>query len=194
MITREEFHQYLKDSIYFNNYKTLLSADGKYFEALYFIFTKKPKLTLEYGGGASTFIIGKLLKELNYGGKIIGFEDQKKYYDIHVDNGHNIDNNIIHTPEYKINGKKFTYVHDLEPYKDVDFVILDGPDYRNYGDALGVTDNLELLVNYTGREIPYFMDGRTGCVKYYKELGYTLEQKDLKNREENRWRLKNLSL
>ena len=60
----------------------------------------------------------------------------------------------------------------MEPYKDVDFMIIDGPDYRLYGDKLGVTTNLELLVNYTNKKIPYFIDGRSGTVEYYQSIGY----------------------
>ena len=79
----------------------------------------------------------------------------------------------------EINGKFFTYIHDLEPYKDVDFIIIDGPDQRVSNTE--VTLNLELFVKYLKKEIPYFMDGRSGSVDYYKdEKGYKLEVVDIK--------------
>ena len=101
-------------------YQGIFGDDGKYFAVISYIINNKPKLILEYGGGKSTFIISKILKELNYGGKIVAFEDLKKYYDLHENQGYNLDNNIVYTPESKIDGEFFTYIHDLEPYKDVD--------------------------------------------------------------------------
>jgi hypothetical protein len=170
---------FIYNSPNFKVYCGILGKDGKYFSALEYIIANKPKLILEYGGGQSTFIIGTLLKELNYGGKIISFEDSKKYYDYHVAEGYNTNNNIIYNPECEINGKFFTYIHDLEPYKDVDFIIIDGPDQRVSNTE--VTLNLELFVKYLKKEIPYFMDGRSGSVDYYKdEKGYKLEVVDIK--------------
>ena len=169
-------------------YRGILGKDGKYFSVLDYIIANKPKLILEYGGGQSTFIIGLLLKELNYGGKIVGFEDSKEYYDYHVAKGYNVDNNIIYTPEFvfdnkvSIKGQTFTYIHDLEPYKDVDFIILDGPDQRVT--LTDITLNLELFVDYLGKEIPYFIDGRGGTVDYYKKVKkYKSEVVDIKREE-----------
>jgi hypothetical protein len=73
----------------------------------------------------------------------------------------------------------FTYTHDLEPYKDVEFIIIDGPDERIT--KTGVTLNLELFVDYIGKEIPYFMDGRGANIDYYKDTKqYKLEVDDVK--------------
>ena len=149
-------------------YQGIFGDDGKYFAVISYIINNKPKLILEYGGGKSTFIISKILKELNYGGKIVAFEDLKKYYDSHENQGYNLDNNIVYTPESKIDGEFFTYIHDLEPYKDVDLIIIDGPDQRVT--KTNITLNLELFVNYLKKEIPYFIDGRVGSVNYYKDV------------------------
>tara|TARA_R100001509_G_scaffold25136_2_gene13188 strand:- start:5029 stop:5622 length:594 start_codon:yes stop_codon:yes gene_type:complete len=149
-------------------YQGIFGDDGKYFAVISYIINNKPKLILEYGGGKSTFIISKILKELNYGGKIVAFEDLKKYYDLHENQGYNLDNNIVYTPESKIDGEFFTYIHDLEPYKDVDLIIIDGPDQRVT--KTNITLNLELFVNYLKKEIPYFIDGRVGSVNYYKDV------------------------
>ena len=149
-------------------YQGIFGDDGKYFAVISYIINNKPKLILEYGGGKRTFIISKILKELNYGGKIVAFEDLKKYYDLHENQGYNLDNNIVYTPESKIDGEFFTYIHDLEPYKDVDLIIIDGPDQRVT--KTNITLNLELFVNYLKKEIPYFIDGRVGSVNYYKDV------------------------
>jgi hypothetical protein len=173
---------FIFNSINYNLYKTIIGRDGKYFSAISHIIANKPKLILEYGGGQSTFILSTLLKELNYGGKIISFEDSKEYYNEHVTEGYNVDNNIIYTPHCKIDEKYFTYIHDLEPYKDVDFIIIDGPDNRI--SKTNVTLNLELFVDYLDKEIPYFMDGRGGSVDYYKKIkGYKLEVVDIKREQ-----------
>jgi hypothetical protein len=180
-MTDQEFVDYLESSPNSEWYKILTSGDGKYLGAMKYIIENKPKFTLEYGGGRSTYVLTLLINELNYGGKIIGIEEVKEWWDHHNEDGSNEFNNIILVGDSIIEDDKFTYVHDLESYKDVDFVILDGPDYRAYGDRLGVTLNLKLLVDYIGKEIPYFIDGRQGCVKYYKKLGYTSEIPDIKN-------------
>ena len=180
-MTLQQLLSYLEASPNYNWYKMLSSGDGKYLGAMKYIIENKPKFVLEYGGGRSTYILTLLINELDYGGKIIGIEESKKWWDHHNENGSNEFNNIILVGNNIIDEDKFTYVHDLESYKHVDFVILDGPDYRSYGDRLGVTLNLKLLVDYIGKEIPYFIDGREGCVKYYKKLGYTSEVPDIKN-------------
>ncbi len=180
-MTLQQLLSYLEASPNYNWYKMLSSGDGKYLGAMKYIIENKPKFVLEYGGGRSTYILTLLINELDYGGKIIGIEESKKWWDHHNENGSNEFNNIILVGNNIIDEDKFTYVHDLESYKHVDFVILDGPDYRLYGDRLGVTLNLKLLVDYIGKEIPYFIDGREGCVKYYKKLGYTSEVPDIKN-------------
>jgi len=176
---------FLKESPNCNLYKGLLAHDGKYFSAIHHIIINKPKLILEYGGGHSTLIISILLGELNYGGKVVSFEDNKEYYDYHNSNGSNKYNNIVYVEDTTIVRNKlteystFTYVHELEPYRDVEFIILDGPDERITN--TGVTLNLELFVDYLGKEIPYFMDGRGGCVHYYKNVKkYKLEVEDVK--------------
>ena len=183
---------FLKESPNFNSYKTLVSNDGKYFSAIHHIIINKPKLILEYGGGRSTLILSTLLEELNYGGKLVSFEDNKEYYDYHNSNGSNKYNNIVYVEDTTMDtdeevsierngipGTRFTYIHDLEPYKDVEFIIIDGPDERITNTA--ITTNLELFVDYLGKEIPYFLDGRRGGVDYYKNVKkYKLEVEDVK--------------
>jgi hypothetical protein len=171
-MTDKEVYDFLKESKHSKQYFSLLGPDSKDFGAFKYIIENKPKFVLEYGGGRSTWVLTLLINELNYGGKIVGIENQEFWYNDHVNKGLNEFDNIILIEEYEIDDDKFTYVHDMEPYKDVDFVIIDGPDYRLYGDKLGITTNLELLVNYTNKKIPYFIDGRSGTVEYYQSIGY----------------------
>ena len=171
-MTDKQVYDFLKESKHSKQYFDILGPDSKDFGAIKYIIENKPKFVLEYGGGKSTWVLTLLINELNYGGKIVGIENQEFWYNDHVSKGLNEFDNIILIEEYKIDDDKFTYVHDMEPYKDVDFVMIDGPDFRLYGDRLGVTDNLEILVNYTGKKIPYFIDGRSGTVEYYQSIGY----------------------
>jgi hypothetical protein len=171
-MTRQEIFDFLNHLPQKKLYFQLLGSDSKYFGAMKHIIENKPKFVLEYGGGKSTWVLTLLINELNYGGKIIGIENQEIWYNDHVKFGYNEFNNILLVKEYQLNEKKYTYIHDLEPYKDVDFVILDGPDLRAYGEHIGITDNLELLVNYQNKKIPYFIDGRGGTVVYYESIGY----------------------
>lgn len=170
-MTRQEIFDFINNLDNKKLYYSLLGNDSKYYGAFQYIIENRPKFILEYGGGRSTWILTLLLNELNYDGKIIGIENQEIWYNDHLKFGYNEFNNILLIKEYELNEKKYTYIHDLEPYKDVDFVILDGPDLRLY-DGVGITDNLELLVNYQNKKIPYFIDGRGGTVAYYKSIGY----------------------
>ena len=170
---------FINNSPHSRLYSRLMGDDGKYFSAIHHIRVNRPKLILEYGGGRSTFIISKILDELNYGGKIISFEENKEFYDYHIEEGSNEYNNIVYIEDTIIDGIFFTYTHDLEPYKDVEFIIIDGPDERVTKTA--VTLNLELFVDYLGKEIPYFVDSRGGCVEYYRDVkNYKLEAIDVK--------------
>jgi hypothetical protein len=181
MITVDQLLEFLKTSPHYKWYKSLMGGDAKYFSAFKYIYDNRPMYTLEYGGGRSTHTLTLFINELNYGGRVIGIEENQEFYDEHVSNGSNEFNNILKAGG-NVDGRFFTYIHDEDVYKDVDFLILDGPNYRFYGDACGITTNLKECVDFLGNEVPYFIDGRTGCVNYYKnELGYTSEIVDVKN-------------
>jgi len=152
----------------------------KYKEVLDYITEFKPMLILEYGAGKTTFDIDKLLDELNYGGSIVAFEDNKEFYDIAVEAGWNYKNSIKHVEirsisddHFKIPNDLYEYVHDYEEFKNVDLVIMDGPDLSRFDPYPFSIINLKKLVELKGEEIPFFIDGRTGYNIYYKEhLGY----------------------
>lgn len=152
----------------------------KYREAFTYIQEHRPKLIVEYGIGISTYYIDMLLTELDYGGRVIGFESEKKWFDVHEKHGYNSKGNARLVPVEIIDKEKgyVEYMHSYSDLKEVDMVIIDGPDYRIYtndnGSPSNVTLNLQRLVEYKGEEIPYFIDGRTGCLRYYNEIcGYS---------------------
>ena len=144
----------------------------KYNAAFEFIIKNKPKLIVEYGSGGSTRHLEELLKELNYGGKLISFEDNKKFFDKTCSSIRLVEVEIVDSAIGSLR-----YVHDLDLIKDVEFVIIDGPDYKRYpnyqGNPSNLTLNLQDIVEYLNKEIPFFIDGRTGCINYYNNvLGY----------------------
>lgn len=155
----------------------------KYKVAFDYIIKNRPKFIVEYGGGGSTFLIQELLTELNYGAKVVGYEDSQQWFDYAVNKGWNKDSILRLAPIEYVNKDKgaVRYVHPIEEIIGVDFVIIDGPDYRIHTDSQGFpgnyTTNLEDIVNFLGYEVPYFVDSREGVVKYYKKLGYEKEVK-----------------
>lgn len=151
----------------------------KYKNAFNFIEENKPALIVEYGSGGSTLHLYNCLKELNYGGRLITYEDSEQYRNILVDEFPYLADTIKIAPiEFvdKVKGK-VKYVHDYEEIKDVELVIIDGPDYRVHKTANGLpsnlTTNLEDINNYFNKHVPYFIDGRSGCVNYYNNLNYS---------------------
>jgi len=152
----------------------------KYHQPIQFIKTHKPKLIVEYGGGQSTYIIDKLLDELDYGGKIIAFEDNKIFFDEANDKGWNYKNSIqlVESIGYTENiaGKNVNVVKYIHEYTDIlnaEFVIIDGPDLRRFDPYPESTMNLKELVDLTGKEIPFWVDGRRGTQHmYYNRLKY----------------------
>lgn len=148
----------------------------KYREAFTYIQEHKPKLIVEYGGGQSTVYVEMILEELGYGGRVVGFESEQKWFDNHTELGYNKNGSIRLAPIKVVDYQKgyLEYDHSYDDLLDVEMVILDGPDYREYlaadGNPSNVTLNLERLVEAKGEEIPFFIDGRRGCVQYYTRL------------------------
>lgn len=177
-----------------NSHKEIetLTRDNKYLGVLNYIYEHKPKLIIEYGGGKSTYCLKLLLDDLDYGGKVVGFEDNKIWYDDHVRKGFNEDNIIkLVDTEYdeyfteRLTWRGRRYLHSYEEYKDVDLVILDGPDFRDDPYDPHTTFNLMDMVELFERDIPFFIDGRTGTTGFYcNELKYPGYIQDIKNRKE----------
>tara|TARA_R100000482_G_C5096701_1_gene133590 strand:+ start:160 stop:687 length:528 start_codon:yes stop_codon:yes gene_type:complete len=148
----------------------------KYRKAFDFIKLNKPKLVVEYGTGESTYYLYQCLQELNYGGRLIAYEDSEEWY--------NEFSNVF--PEYKevvklvdivMEDKTLGYVsynHNIEEIEDVGLVVLDGPDYRVHltdtNHPSNVTTNIEKIIKHTNKPVHYFIDGRRGCVNYYNKI------------------------
>lgn len=152
----------------------------KYKNAFEYIIENRPMLIVEYGGGTSTYFINQLLDELDYGGRVITFESEQEWLDRYNEVGHNTKGSIRFAAIEFVDREKglLRYDHSYDGLENVDFVIIDGPDYRLYptpsNHPSNATTNLKDLVELKGEEIPYFIDGREGCVKYYKiNCGYT---------------------
>ena len=157
----------------------VVAEDGKYLGAYNHIVKNKPKFIGEYGGGKSTYDLTELVNFLDYGGKIVGYECNSYWYNDHIEKGWNKHNNIklvdivedIYQPvveEYhyaKVSGVR--YIHQIEDIKEVDFVIIDGPDLRDFESDPSTTFNLMDIVDYLGYTIPYFIDGRSGTRNFY---------------------------
>ena len=162
------------------NYKSELvsTRDGKYLSVYNYIVKNKPKFIVEYGGGKSTYDITELVNLLDYGGKVVGYENNEYWYNDHIKNGWNKHNNIklVNITEDTYNpGSEFMsvrgvrYQHPIEDIEGVDFVIIDGPDLQSFSSDPITTFNLMDIVNHLGYEVPYFIDGRAGTRDYYKK-------------------------
>lgn len=143
-----------------------------------YICKYKPKHILEYGSGESTYLINKQLKELDYGGKITSYEDNQYWYNAIKSGGLDEANSVIYTEclmleERVLSSVCVRYQHSYEHLTDVDLVLIDGPDLRNYTPVADVTINLMDLVNFTGNQVPFYIDGRRGTQTFYERLGYT---------------------
>lgn len=158
--------------------------DGKYVNAIKHIVEHKPKFIVEYGGGQSTLMITELVNYLDYGGKVIGYENDESFYNQHIEMGWNKHNNIKLVDVVQFAKGNLSYVrynHPMEDIKGVDFVIIDGPNLEEFEPFPYSTTNLEDIVEHLGYEIFYFIDGRLGTKRYYDELGYTKNIGDKKN-------------
>lgn len=157
-----------------------LETFEKYKPAFDYINENRPMHILEYGGGQSTYYINEHLDNLGYGGKVTAFEDNPEFYNYSVEQGWNTKDSIKLVNIEMIDSDKgiVRYIHTLEEVKDVDFIILDGPDYRIHtqsnGTPSGTTDNIQVLTNELGRDIPFWIEGRIGSQAYYRSLGYNM--------------------
>jgi hypothetical protein len=157
-----------------------------------YIEVYRPKFIVEYGSGVSTYIIDKLIGELDYGAEFISFEDDKYWYEIIKDEGLDVNNRVqLVDLEYeRISSKssvpigdsnlpsEFTYSacrykHSYVGFENVDFVIIDGPDVNKR--KVSTTLNLyDIVKKYDIR--PFFwIDYRKTTKRFYAEfdLEYT---------------------
>ena len=158
--------------------KHMFTESGKYMGAITYIMENKPKFVVEYGGGQSTWLLSELINYLDYGGKVVGYENNEYWYNDHIKKGYNKYNNIklvdIVEDTYKSEDNDHyditcgvRYIHPIEDIEGVDFVIIDGPDLKQFQSDPNTTFNLMDIVNHLGYEIPYFIDGRSGTRDFY---------------------------
>ena len=112
-------------------------------------------------------LIQEKIDELKLDTKFFSFEDNKHYYDV-------IKDNIESTQAMKLvpyerdnkNPKLGRYLHTYKGMKDVDFVIIDGPDVGRYG--IDATINAaDLKKKYPKNKIKVFIQGRKPTQEWY---------------------------
>jgi len=167
MMNRKEFEIRKKVNANDKNYLPTGQSAGDYSEILQYIEEHKPKCIVEYGSGFSTMLIQEKIDELKLDTKFFSFEDNKHYYDV-------IKDNIESTQAVKLvpyerdnkNPNLGRYSHTYHGMKDVDFVIIDGPDVGRYGvDA--TTNATDLKKKYPKNKIKVFIQGRKQTQKWY---------------------------
>ena len=157
-----------------------LETFEKYQPAFDYITANQPMHIIEYGGGQSTFYLNQHLDNLGYGGKVTAFEDNPEFFNYSVEQGWNTNNSIklVNCEMVNEDGGIVRYIHSTEGLEDVDFIILDGPDYRVHlmedGSISSATDNIIALSNELGREIPFWIEGREGTQNLMKDSGYNM--------------------
>lgn len=157
-----------------------LETFDKYKPAFDYISENRPMHILEYGGGQSTYYLNEHLDNLGYGGKVTAFEDNPKFYDHSVEQGWNTKDSINLAEVEMINLKHgiVRYIHSFDGLEDVDFIIIDGPDYRVHtmmnGEPSSITDNITIMREHFGKDIPFWIEGRAGTQQFCKELGYEM--------------------
>jgi len=170
----------------YNWFRTQYVEDGKYTTAIEYIVENKPKFIVEYGGGKSTLLLTELVNYLDYGGKVVGYENDEHWYNYAIENGWNKHNNIklVDTEESTENNHRgVRYTHSMEDVEGVDFVIIDGPHLLSFPTGPNTTFNLKDIVNHLGYEVPYFIDGRSGTRDFYSnDLSYKTDIGDEKER------------
>jgi hypothetical protein len=141
-----------------------------------YITDNKPKNIVEYGSGISTFLIDRLITELDYGATFISFEDDSYWYDKIKKSGLDENNRVklvdmtTHNITIDTSFVGVRYHHGYEELKNTDFVIIDGPELNKLN--ANATLNLQDMVESIGYIPPYWIDGRSDTIEYYTQLGY----------------------
>jgi hypothetical protein len=152
----------------------------KYKPAFDYITANRPMHIVEFGGGESTYYLNEHLTNLGYGGKVTAFENSQEFFDYAHEKGWDESGSIkladveIKDPVRGI----VSYIHSFEGLEDVDFIIVDGPDYRVFrqtnGDPSSITDNIQVMREHFDRDIPFWIEGRNGTQQACRNLGYKM--------------------
>lgn len=143
-----------------------------------YIHIKKPMTIIEYGSGLSTFIMSTVLEDLNYGGKLISFEDDEKWYKQNKDLGL-YDKSEVHLVPiltgvreaiWKNNsGTNYGWFdHNFSDIDSVDFIFDDGPNMERYD--ITYIDNWYMAANHFKKPFDLIIDGRSGAQARCKYL------------------------
>lgn len=140
-----------------------------------YIHEKKPMTIIEYGSGLTTHLMATILNDLDYGGRLVAFEDQKAFYDLCASCGYY--EQMTGANEVRIAPLQFgchkhlrysEYIHDLNEFSSIDFVFDDGPDIHKYGTWF--TNNITLIERHFQAPFDFLIDGRITSQKYHKEI------------------------
>lgn len=145
-----------------------------YFEVTEKILKNKYKHVIEYGAGFTTRLLSHIKHNIDWDLQVTTYENVQYYIDLIKSNGFDPDNTIKFVDFYYDNTKKENIVyckHDLDIHKDVDFIIIDGPDHSFVGDTTkeGKTINgmYGILSDYLNKDIDLSIDGRQLNRSYY---------------------------
>ena len=133
-----------------------------------YIHIKKPMTILEYGSGKSTYIMSKVMTDLNYGGRLIAYEDNEDWYKRNKDLGLYENSEVHLVPVLKGErdwcvkdvGGTGTYCyfdHDFSDIDSVDFIFDDGPSFPFGAKYI---DNWFMAANHFENPFDLLIDGR----------------------------------
>lgn len=137
-----------------------------------YIYKNKPMTVLEYGSGKTTYIMSTVMKDLNYGGKVISFEDSENWFIQNEDKGlyEGSEVHLVSTilgsrveddPTWDTEDeKKYVYYdHDFSEIDSVDFILSDGP---TLSDGATYCNNWYMATEYFEKPFDLLVEGRSG--------------------------------
>lgn len=151
-----------------------------YHEIVRKIVENKCKHVIEYGAGFTTQLLEFTRANLDWEMEFYSYDMHQNYVDVLHAEGFDPRNRIEVTSysvncNYEDDTREIMYDHDLEKHKDVDYIILDGPDGNPKHDLNRTckelthlaTLNPKALFEYTGRHFDFTIDGRWPERLYY---------------------------
>ena len=132
-----------------------------------YIYENKPMTVLEYGSGKTTYIMSTVMKDLNYGGKVISFEDDESWFIQNEKKGlyEGSEVHLVSTKtgsrdeQYQGSNKYVYYDHNFSNIESVDFILSDGPTLQ---DGVNYCDNWYRATKHFKEPFDLLIEGRTG--------------------------------
>lgn len=145
-----------------------MGADyGFYFEITEKIIKNKYKHIIEYGSGFTTMLLHHIKHSVDWDIQYTSYENVQPYIDLLISEGFDPDNSIKYVDYYYDNTKQEKVVnaeHDLDIHKDVDYIIIDGPDSNYLGvttkEGAAINGMYGILSEHLNKEIDLSIDGR----------------------------------